>query len=391
MSGRRTRVLFLSHAYMVGGAEEMVLNLVRHLPERFEPAVVCIHEAGPIGEEIARTGVPFKVLGLRPGLLRPFDVLRLRDFLVECEPAIVHTFLLTGSLYGRFAAMMAHVPVIVGTEVNIYQNKKSSHARLERWLMRRTDAVVASAASVREFYIDQVKADPAKVEVIYNAVDWSQLQTTMSREEFRASVGVPAEVTVAGIIARLTEQKAHQVLFDAIAHDPGLTKLHLLVVGDGELRSQLTAKAQTLGIQDRVHFLGARRDLGNILASIDLFAMPSYWEGLPLSMVLAMGAGLPVVASRVAGIPEVVTDGVSGLLVAPGDVADLAAALNRIVHDDTLRVLLGQEARAFVRPRFGVDGYVKSVSALYDRLLAEKGLAPVLSGVEGTALSGVEK
>ncbi len=383
MSGGRTRVLFLSHAYMVGGAEEMVLNLVRHLPERFEPAVVCIHEAGPIGEEIARTGVPFKVLGLKPGLLRPFDVLRLRDFLIECEPTIVHTFLLTGSLYGRFAAMMAHVPVIVGTEVNIYQHKKPAHALLEKWLMRRTDAVVASAASVREFYIDQVKADPSKVEVIYNAVDWSQLQTTMSRDEFRSSVGVPNDVPVAGIIARLTQQKAHQVLFDAIAHDPGLAKLHLLVVGDGELRSSLTASAETLRIHDRVHFLGARRDLGNILASIDLFAMPSYWEGLPLSMVLAMGAGLPVVASRVAGIPEVVNDGVSGLLVTPGDAAELATALNRIVHDDTLRVLLGQEARAFVRPRFGVDGYVASVSALYDRLLAEKGLAPALSGVEG--------
>ena len=374
MSGGRTRVLFLSHAYMVGGAEEMVLNLVRHLPERFEPAVVCIHEAGPIGEEIARTGVPFKVLGLKPGLLRPFDVLRLHDFLLECEPTIVHTFLLTGSLYGRFAAMMAHVPVIIGTEVNIYQNKKSIHARLEKWLMRRTDAVVASAASVREFYIDQVKADPSKVEVIYNAVDWAQLQTTVSREKFRTSVGVPQDVPLAGIIARLTEQKAHQVLFDAIAHDAGLAKLHLLVVGDGELRAQLTARAETLNIQGRVHFLGARRDLGNILASIDLFAMPSYWEGLPLSMVLAMGAGLPVVASRVAGIPEVVKDGVSGLLVAPGDTAELAAALNRIVHDDTLRVLLGQEARTFVRPRFGVDGYVASVSALYDRLLAEKGL-----------------
>lgn len=383
MSGGRARVLFLSHAYMVGGAEEMVLNLVRHLPERFEPAVVCIHEAGPIGEEIARTGVPFKALGLKPGLLRPFDVLRLRDVLIECEPAIVHTFLLTGSLYGRFAAMMAHVPVVIGTEVNIYQNKKPVHALLEKWLMRRTDAVIASAASVREFYIDQVKADASKVEVIYNAVDWSQLQTTMSRDEFRSSVGVPQDVPVAGIIARLTAQKAHQVLFDAIAHDPGLARLHLLVVGDGELRGALAASAATLRIQDRVHFLGARRDLGNILASVDLFAMPSYWEGLPLSMVLAMGAGLPVVASRVAGIPEVVTDGVSGLLVTPGDTADLAAALNRLVHDDTLRVRLGQEACAFVRPRFGVDGYVASMSALYDRLLAEKGLTPVLSGVEG--------
>ncbi len=382
MSSGRTRVLFLSHAFMVGGAEEMVLNLVRHLPARFEPVVACIHKAGPIGEEIARTGVAFTVLGLTPGLLRPFDVLRLRDFLLECEPAIVHTFLLTGSLYGRFAAMMANVPVIIGTEVNIYEHKRSAHALLERWLMRRTDAVVASAASVREFYVDQVNADPSKVEVIYNAVDWSQLETTTSRQEFRATVGVPQDVPVAGIIARLTKQKAHHVLLDAIAQDARLSALHLIVVGDGELRSQLESRAVTLGINDRVHFLGARRDLGNILAAVDMFAMPSFWEGLPLAMVLAMGAGLPVVASRVAGIPEVVSDGVSGLLVTPGDAVELGDALARLVHGVTLRAALGQAACAFVRPRFGVDGYVRSVGALYDRLLAEKGLAPAPSGVE---------
>ena len=130
--------------------------------------MACIHEAGPIGLEIERTGVPFKVLGLTPGLRHPFDLLRLRDFLYECQPDIVHTFLLTGSLYGRFAAMMARVPVVIGTEVNVYERKRPWHVLAERWLMRGTDAVIASAESVREFYIDQVKADPAKVEVIYN-------------------------------------------------------------------------------------------------------------------------------------------------------------------------------------------------------------------------------
>jgi glycosyltransferase involved in cell wall biosynthesis len=370
MSAGRTRVVFLSHAFMVGGAEEMVLNLVRHLPARFEPVVACIHDAGPIGEEIRQTGVPFRVLGLTPGLLRPFDVLRLRDFLVECDPAIVHTFLLTGSLYGRFAAMMAKVPIVIGTEVNIYERKRAAHAMAERWLMRRTDAVVASAESVRDFYIKQVQADPDKVEVIYNAVDWSQLQTTMSPEEFRASVGAPTDAPVAGIIARLTEQKAHRVLFDAMAHHPGLSRLHLLVVGDGELRDDLRSRVATLGLQGRVHFLGARRDLGNILAGIDVFVMPSFWEGLPLSLVLAMGAGLPVVATSVAGIPEVVQDGVSGLLVPPGDTAALGDALARAINDKPSSALMGQAARAYVTPRFGVDGYVASVTSLYDRLLA---------------------
>lgn len=369
MTATPTRVLYLSHAFAVGGAEEMVLNLVRHLPPQYVPAVACIHEAGPIGLEIERTGVPFKVLGLEPGVLRPFDVLRLRDFLYECQPDIVHTFLLTGSLYGRFAAMMARVPVVIGTEVNVYERKRPLHALAERWLMRGTDAVVASAESVRDFYIRQVKADPSKVEVIYNAVDWAQLQATVGRDELRASLDVPAGVPLLTIIARLTEQKGHRILLDALAR-PDLAHAHLLVVGDGPLRDTLERQAAGLGLSARVRFVGARRDLGNILDATDVFVMPSFWEGLPLAMVLAMGAGLPVVATRVAGIPEVVQDGVTGLLVPPGDSSELGAALSRVVNDDTTRVLLGQAARAFVRPRFGVDGYVQSVTALYDRLMA---------------------
>ena len=369
-----TRVLFLSHAFAVGGAEEMVLNLVRHLPPHYEPAVLCIHEAGPIGLEIQQTGVPFKVLGLKPGLLRPFDVLRLQDFLYQCQPDIVHTFLLTGSLYGRFAAMMARVPVVIGTEVNVYERKRPWHVQAERWLMRGTDAVIASAESVREFYIKQINADPAKVEVIYNAVDWSRLETTISREDMRRAMDVPVEGPLLGIIARLTEQKGHRVLLDALAQRPDLSRAHLVIVGDGPLSAALQRQAAGLGIADRVRFLGARRDLGNLLSAIDVFVMPSFWEGLPLAMVLAMGAGLPVVATRVAGIPEVVQDGVNGLLVSPGDSGELGAALSRVVNDDTTRVLLGQAARAFVRPRFGVDGYVNAITGLYDRLLAAKGL-----------------
>jgi glycosyltransferase involved in cell wall biosynthesis len=103
--------------------------------------------------------------------------------------------------------------------------------------------------------------------------------------------------------------------------------------------------------------------------------MPSYWEGLPLSMVLAMGAGLPVVASRVAGIPEVVKDGVSGVLVDAGDSNQLARALVTLVNDRPLRSRLGAAAKAFVLPRFGIDGYVSSITTLYDRLLAVKRMA----------------
>ena len=375
MNAKRTRVLYLSHAFMVGGAEEMVLNLVRHLPARFDPVVACIHQAGPIGEEIRRTGVSFDVLGLDPGFRRPLDLVAIRNYLARVRPTIVHTFLLTASLYGRLAAMLARVPIVIGTEVNVYANKRRRHVLAERVLLRGTDTVIVSAESVREFYIEQIHADPSKIDVIYNAVDWQQLVASIDREAMRAMLSLPLSAPVIGIIARLTEQKAHHILLDAIAETPALAAAHLIVVGDGELRHDLEAQARNLGLADRVHFLGARRDLGNLLTAMDIFVMPSFWEGLPLSMVLAMGAGLPVVATRVAGIPEVVQDNRTGLLVSPGERRALGDALARLVTSPALRADLGHSAREYVLPRFGTQGYVDAVSAVYDRLLSAKGLA----------------
>jgi glycosyltransferase involved in cell wall biosynthesis len=246
---------------------------------------------------------------------------------------------------------------------------------MEQWLMRGTDAVVASAQSVKDFYVEQIGADPAKVEVIYNAVDWSQLEVTVPRNAFRDALGIPKDAITAGIIARLTKQKAHRVLFEAMAQHAGLEQLHLLVVGDGELRDDLQRRSEALGLGPRVHFAGARRDLGNILGAIDFFVMPSLWEGLPLSLVLAMGAGLPVVATRVAGIPEVVQHDVSGLLVDAGDSAALGREMFRLVENESLRRSLGSRARDLVLPRFGFDRYIDSITSLYDRLLAAKGLS----------------
>jgi len=366
---QRTRVVYLAHAFTVGGAEEMVLNLVRRLPARFEPMVCCIHEAGPIGEEIRKTDVPIEILGLTPGLRRPFDLGGIRAYLRRTQPHIVHTFLLTASVYGRLAAILEHVPVVIGTEVNVYERKRRRHAIAERLLMAGTDRVIASAASVRDFYIRQVHADPAKVDVIYNAVDFAQAEPKISRAEVRTALGIPADVPVAGVIARLTEQKGHRFLFDALATRRELANVHLLVIGGGELRDALGQRASALGLTLRVHFLGARRDLGDLLAAMDVFVMPSLWEGLPLSMVLAMGAGIPVVATAVAGIPEVVDAGRTGLLVPPGDAAALGDALARLFTDGALRAQLGRDARASVLPRFGIDKYVESIVALYDRLL----------------------
>ncbi len=195
---------------------------------------------------------------------------------------------------------------------------------------------------------------------------------------------MPIDAPLAGIIARLTEQKAHAHLFQAMASTPGLADLQLLVVGDGHLRAPLEKQARRLWAS-RIACTFWERDGTSATSwrrSI-MFVMPSLWEGLPLSMVLAMGAALPVVATRVAGIPEVVHDGETGLLVPPADPAALGAALEKLVQRSRIAQRGSVRPRTrFALPRFGVDGYVASITGLYDRLLAEKHLAPASSGVE---------
>src|SRR5262249_20294219 len=150
----------------------------------------------------------------------------------------------------------------------IYERKRPHHALAERLLMSGTDCVIVSAASVRDFYIRQVHASPAKVDVVYNAVDFAQAAASRSREEIRADLGLAAEAPVAGVIARLTNQKGHRFLFEALARTPQLANVELMVVGGGELEGSLVALAKSNGLTPRVHFLGPRRDLGDLLAAM---------------------------------------------------------------------------------------------------------------------------
>jgi glycosyltransferase involved in cell wall biosynthesis len=131
--------------------------------------------------------------------------------------------------------------------VNIYERKRRHHVFAERLLMSKTDRVIVSANSVRDFYVEQIHADSGKIDVLYNAVDFKSSQPSMPRDAMRASLGVPANARVAGMIARLTEQKGHRYLFQALT-TPALGNVHLIVVGDGELREALTAEVQDLGI-----------------------------------------------------------------------------------------------------------------------------------------------
>ena len=370
-SPTRVRVVYLTHTLGVGGAEELILNMVSRLSrERFDPIVCCFENPpGPMGTEIANQGIQVVPLGIAPGWRHPLAWWTIVSTLRRLRPQIVHTFLLPASLYGRSAAWVAGVPIIVGTEVNIYDRKQWHHIVAERMLARVSACVVASAESVKRAYVRQLGIAPGSVRVIYNAVNWNKLKASRTPDEIRREFGIPADRTLVGVVATLQDKKGHRVLLDAFAATPGLADVRLMLVGDGTLRGSLEAHATMLGIRDRVTFCGTRRDLGDLLAAMDIFALPSLWEGLPLALILAMGAARPVVATGIAGIPEAVTDGKTGLLVPPGDSAAIGAALARLCADPAERRRMGHAARESVRDRFGADAYTRSVTDLYEELL----------------------
>jgi glycosyltransferase involved in cell wall biosynthesis len=193
------------------------------------------------------------------------------------------------------------------------------------------------------------------------------------RGELRAELGLDGGASIVGIVARLVPIKAHETFLEAAAtlaaEVPGS---HFLVVGDGERRQELVALADRLGLGARVHFLGWRRDLDRVYADLDLVVLTSRNEGSPVSLIEAMAAARPVVATRVGGVPDLVEDGVTGCLAVPGDASALARDMEALLVDPTRRRAMGLAGRRRVAAAFGAERLVADMDRLYTTLLREK-------------------
>ncbi|MBE9531204.1 MAG: glycosyltransferase, partial [Proteobacteria bacterium] len=192
----------------------------------------------------------------------------------------------------------------------------------------------------------------------------------------RESIGLPKDKVLIGTISRLATQKGHCYLFEAFkilkARVPGLS---LVIAGDGPLKDELAELVRSLGIADDVIFLGARRDVSSILKALDLYVLPSLWEGLPMALLEAMATSLPVVATRVSGVPEVIEDDVSGMLVEAKDAKAFAAAMERVLVDSALAQRLGKSARETIEERFSATAMVNSMAELYLEVLEQNNVA----------------
>jgi len=358
-------VLYLITELDTGGAQVALLRLLAGLDrERFSPAVACLYNGDkPVAQAIRAIGI--EVFDAR--IRHKADLValvRLYDWIRHIRPTILHTSLFHANLTGRLLGRLAGVPMIVCSERTMAMESEWRY-RFNRWTIGLVDRVTAVSANVRDFCISHIGLPADKLVLIPNGVEVSETPL-ISCQEARVELGLPLDVPAIGTVSRLDPVKGIGFLIQALAR---VDSAHLAVVGDGPERAVLGSLASSLDVADRVHWAGHRPDVPRLLPAFDLFVQPSLHEGLPNTVLEAMAAELPVVATTVGGTPEVVVDGVTGLLVPPCDSVALAEAIATILRDPGLRRTMGQAGRERVRRYFSLEQMIQRTQVLYEHLL----------------------
>lgn len=377
---RPIRVAHLIHSLAPGGAEALLIDLARAAPAAgLEIAVLPLVRTD--GDRYARTlrdlGVPVPALDL-PTRWDPRAFARATTRLRRWRPDVLHTHLKHADLVGAVASRLTGVPQV--STLHVIEDGSTGRTPLHRAKRRLAAAARASTARTtiavseaqRRWYLGAfASADPARVVTVPNGVADPRAgrDTVAVRARTRAGLGCADGEVLIAQVAVARPGKGHATLLEAMRR-LGDVPVRLIVAGDGPLRTELEARAAGLG--DRVRFLGHRDDVPDLLAAADVVAHPSEFDALPTALIEALAAGRPVVATRVGGLPEVVTPE-TGMFVPAGDPAALAAALRRLATDPWRRVTLGAAARRRFETCFDAGVWARRLTGLYAAVLREAG------------------
>ena len=367
----KPKVIFLIWALAVGGAERFLLNLVQRFPqERFLIKVVCISHKGVWAKLLEEAGIELLTVHKRKWL----DLMvlpRLISIFRKERPDIVNTHLWTADLWGRLAAILTGVPYIIVTEQNVDVWKRWYHKMIDKFLFIWTDRVICVSEMVQAFYRDHLHVPQNKLQIIPNAIDLSDFDQSPSSLLARGTRDCHPGKFLFVCVARLVKQKAHEILLYStnILVGQGFEDFHVLIVGDGELRAHLEKLKDSLSLSEWVSFLGIRTDIQSILSSCDAFILSSNYEGLPLSILEAMAAQIPVIATDVGGNSQVVRNDLNGYLVPPKNPGAFALAMSRLLQDKSKARLMGQAGRKIVETEYNMDISVQATEALFQQCL----------------------
>lgn len=382
-----SRIVHLIEALGSGGAERLLYTNLKHLDRsRFQSEVMTVFSGATHWKEsIESLGVKVTSLDCRNLRDLPRGVQRLRRRLRNSRPDLIHTHLWAANVIGRVAGRLTGIPVISSIhnpdhEPDAWEDgatvsplKRRLAQLLDRWTADfGCERLVAVSEYVRRSAHTRLGFPLERIDLLYNPIDVDQFKTSTPRmrQNLIEELGLPDGSVILLNVARVSPQKG---LLYAIRALPAVLKkypgAYLVSVGalvDQYWFSQLQAEVASLGVADRVHFLGVRRDIPELLRSCDLFVFPSLYEGLGISLIEAMASGCACVASMTGAIPEVIRRGVDGRLVPPGEVHALAEAICELLNDEGERKMLGDAAARSALTRFHPDAAARNLEGIYE-------------------------
>jgi len=376
----RVRVVELLATGSNGGAQEHVYNLVSRIDAaRYEVSVLAL-SAGPGVRKLERHGIPVCVIepgdGAESVASDAAAVEAVAAHLAAVRADVVHNHMYRAEIVGTRAAWRVaeaglRRPMVVGT-VHSSRIRSNEDRELLRALTPRMDHLVAVSQAMVHKIESEGRSGPP-VTLIYNGVDLDRYDHQEPCCTLREEYGLPENGPIVGAVARLEPEKGHPTLLEAwptvLAGRPDAT---LLVIGEGSRHEALAAQAAALGLGSRVVFTGRRDDVPAVTAALDVAVLPSYREAQGLSILEAMALSRPVVATSVGGIPEMIEDGVTGLLVPPHDAPALGAAILRLLDDHPLADMLARNAHDLVHERFCVELMVRAIESIYDEAVSSE-------------------
>jgi glycosyltransferase involved in cell wall biosynthesis len=373
---RKIRVLECIRQGQIGGGETHLLSLVENLDRsRFEPVVLSFTE-GPMVERLRAMGVRTHVLYTE----RPFDVTKWRKVkqLMAAEGVdLVHAHGTRASSNTLWAARRLGIPLVYTVHGWSFHDDQPYWVRRvrilgERWITARSAVNIAVSASSRQTGVEKIAGFQAVV--VNNGIDQRKFSPGREFADVRAELNISKDAVLVLFLARFTAHKQPLTLIRAF-HEAveKMAGLQLLMVGEGDEKEEGMRLVTELGLQGKVHFSPFRQDVPHVLAAADIFVLPSLWEGLPIGLLEAMAMRKAVIGTKVDGTREVLRDGENGLVVEPGDVGALAAAILRLAGDGELRESMGARAVETVRDRFNAAVMTKEIENIYNITWSSKG------------------
>jgi len=334
----------------------VIANIAEGLDrEKFEVSVWCVARGGEIADELREKGINVRILSIF-SYHNPINILKLAFLLKKAAPDIVHTHGYFASVIGRIAAKIVRISgVIYHIHTSFYENIRKKNILMENLLSRITDKIVFVSQAAKDSYLPYLKVKENKTLLISNGASDTNLRANLKKLNFKVAT-----------VASLTPHKGHRYLIEAAKIILNkMPQFEFFIIGKGPLSEDLRNQVSSLRIKSSVKFLGQRMNIYRLLSKMNLFVLPSLREGLPLAAIEAMAVGLPLIVTNVGGLPELIRNGQSGLIVPPAEPLQLAKKIMNVFNNPDKLKKMGKESRRIFEEKFRSEKMVKKLENLY--------------------------